>query len=148
VPSADRIASALLRPHIPHLQERWRAGCTTAAQLFREITARGYGGSKTLLTEAVRAWRPPRGPRRRRRRVRLRWLCLRPPAGLRPDEQAALQAALAALGEPDGAITRLYFGLEGGRTWTARELAARFGLNKRAVQETVARSVARLLPQP
>jgi hypothetical protein len=48
----------------------------------------------------VHAWRlprPPRGTKRRtRRRLSLRWLCLRPPDQLRPDEQAVLTEALAA----------------------------------------------------
>jgi hypothetical protein len=53
--------------------------------------------------------------------------------------------ALAGLPETTAEAIRLYYGLEDGRPWTHREVAARFGVSTSAVQEMVARDVARLL---
>jgi transposase len=95
-------------PYVPYLQDQWQAGCHNAAQLFREIVARGYTGSYSLLHQATRPWRPPRAPaedrrtraptgrRRRDRRYLVRHLCLTPPARLTSDERAALDGLLAA----------------------------------------------------
>jgi hypothetical protein len=30
----------------PYLEERWRAGCTNASQLWREVVAQGYTGTR------------------------------------------------------------------------------------------------------
>jgi transposase len=63
----------------------------------------GYPGSRTLLGEAIRPWRPPRPPPGiswRIRRARVRWLCLRPPEQLSPEEQAALERLLGEDPEP------------------------------------------------
>jgi transposase len=82
-----------------YLQWRWQQGCHNASQLYRELVARGYTGSATLLRVAVAPWRPPRPPpgeRRRLRRLRIRWLCLRPPEQLTPEERATLDQVLAA----------------------------------------------------
>ena len=38
--------SSRLDRFAPHLQQRWNDGCTDAAQLFAEIQAQGYSGSK------------------------------------------------------------------------------------------------------
>jgi hypothetical protein len=54
-------------------------------------------------------------------------------------------AAFDGPGEPERTLTRLYVGLEDGRLYTRRELAARSGPSTWAVQEAVARSTARLL---
>jgi transposase len=92
------VRSPLLQPYVSYLQDRWEAGCTNASQLFRELVTLGYSGSRTLLCEAVRPWRPPRPPpgtpRRHTRRASVRWLCLRPPEQLNTEEQAALQRLL------------------------------------------------------
>jgi len=64
--------------------------------LYREITQQGYQGSHTLLSAAVRAWRPPRTPTKQRtRHLSIRWLCLRPPEALKPDERLTLEQVLA-----------------------------------------------------
>jgi len=82
-PRPEAFASATLAALVPYLQDRWQAGCTDVCQLFREIVARGYRGSRTLLSRAVQPWRPPRAPARTaRRRLSVRWLLLRPPGGL------------------------------------------------------------------
>jgi transposase len=41
----------LLDEHAPYLNQRWNQGCTDAAQLWREIRARGYRGSYTLVRD-------------------------------------------------------------------------------------------------
>ena len=76
---------------MPYLQDRWQAGCTNTSQLFREIVARGYAGSRSSLAAAVQAWRSPRPPPARVvRRFDGRWLCLRAPERLGPEERDAL----------------------------------------------------------
>jgi transposase len=98
LPPPGSICSPLLQPYVSYLQDRWEAGCTSASQLFRELVTLGYSGSRTLLCQAVRPWRPPRPPpgtpRRHTRRASVRWLCLRPPDRLVPEEQTALERLL------------------------------------------------------
>lgn len=102
-PRPGGLSSPTLQPFVTYLQDRWQAGCTNVSQLFRELGARGYRGSYSLLREALRPWRPPRPQRGTRRqsgrRQNLRWLCLRPPEQLSSEEQAALARVLAA--DPD-----------------------------------------------
>ena len=124
-PRPAGLQSPTLQPFVPFLQERWQAGCHNARLLYRELVARGYTGSYSLLQQALRGWRPPRPPRgvkqRTRRRLSLRWLCLRPPDQLRPDEQAVLTQALAA----DADLARGYYLLQQCRAVIrTRELAA------------------------
>ena len=50
------------RPHqrdawIGYLRQRWDEGCHNAAQLFREIKARGFGGCQAALRPYLRRWR-------------------------------------------------------------------------------------------
>jgi transposase len=102
MPRPGGLRSPLLQPYVSYLQDRWQAGCTNFAQLTREIRALGYSGSGSLVSQALMPWRPPRLPRgskpqrqRRKRSYSVRWLCLRPPAQLEPDEQVALDRVLA-----------------------------------------------------
>ena len=102
-PRPGGLTSPLLQPYVPYLQDRWQDGCTNMTQLCREIVALGYPGSRSLLAQALLAWRPPRpakptrgSGRRRNRSLNLRWLCLRRPDDLPPDERAALDQVLAA----------------------------------------------------
>lgn len=46
------LTSPTLAPFVAYLQDRWRANCTTIAQLFRELVEQGYGGSPSLLYTA------------------------------------------------------------------------------------------------
>jgi transposase len=108
-PRPGGLTSPLLQPYVTYLQDRWQDGCTNISQLFREIGALGYPGSRSLLAQALLAWRPPRstkpvrGPGRRRKRLlNLRWLCLRRPDDLPPAERAALDHARAA--DPELAV--------------------------------------------
>jgi transposase len=105
-PRPGGLTSPTLQPFVAYLQERWQAGCENIAQLCREIVAQGYTGSRSLVYQALLPWRGPRPPpeerraarrqAKQRRRFRLRWLCLRPPAQLDDAERAALAQALAA----------------------------------------------------
>jgi transposase len=124
-PRPGGLQSPTLQPFVPYLQERWQAGCHNARLLHRELVAQGCTASYSLLQQAVHGWRlprPPRGTKRRtRRRLSLRWLCLRPPDQLRPDEQAVLTEALAA----DADLARGYALLQQCRAVIrTRELAA------------------------
>lgn len=104
-PRPGGLRSPLLQPYVAYLQDRWQAGCTNVSQLFRELVERGYPGGRTLLSQAVQAWRPPRRPpheRRHLRRLSVRWLCLRPPEQWEPHETTALQQVLAD--DPDLAV--------------------------------------------
>jgi transposase len=114
-PRPGGLTSRLLQPHVAYLQDRWQAGCTNVSQLFREIRAKGYPGSRTLLDQALRPWRPPKRERRRTKRLSVRWLCLRPPEGLDADERAALREVL----DTDAAIAAGYGLLQDFRTLMA-----------------------------
>lgn len=96
-PRPGGLRSPTLQPYVEYLRDRWQAGCHNVSQLFREIRALGYPGSRTLLDQATRPWRPPRPPRGsrpKRRRLSVRWLCLRPPDQLEPHERQALEHLL------------------------------------------------------
>lgn len=81
-----------------YLQDCWQQGCANSSQLYRELVALGYPGSRSLLHQALEPWRAPRPPPRPRERWTarrsLRWLCLRPPEQLDDAERAALANAL------------------------------------------------------
>ena len=51
----------LIDPYRPFLFDRWNEGCRNAAQLFREIRARGYRGQITMVREYVRHLRQASG---------------------------------------------------------------------------------------
>lgn len=99
------LSSPSLQPYLSHLHYRWQQGCTNVAQLFREIQEKGYPGSRSLLSQSVRAWRGSKGPKlpkkeRRRaqqmtKRLSMRWLCLKPPEKLKADERVLLERLLA-----------------------------------------------------
>jgi len=48
-----RKAPSILDPFMTYLMERWTAGCHNGWQLWREISAQGYPGSRTLLSRWV-----------------------------------------------------------------------------------------------
>jgi transposase len=63
-----------LAPYLAYLQERWNAGEQTGSHLFREIKARGYTGSESLLRRLLGEWRaqlPPTPRQGRGRKPRL-----------------------------------------------------------------------------
>jgi transposase len=113
-PCPTGLRSPSLQPFVPYLQARWQEGCHCASQLHRELVAQGCRTSRTLLIQAVRAWRDPteasarrRGPpkRRRQRRLAVRWLCLRPPEQLDEVEHEVLARVLAEDAELAGAYS-------------------------------------------
>jgi len=101
-PRPGGITSPMLAPFTDYLQQRWRAGCTNGCQLYRELVERGYTGSRTLVIEAIRSWRPAKPPKSLRHRAnqrrsdprRLRRLLGRPPERRTADECLAVQQAL------------------------------------------------------
>ncbi len=100
-PRPGGLKSPTLQPYVPYLQDRWQAGCTNVAQLYREIAAEGYRGSRSLLSQALQSWRStplPSEPRGRAskmtKRLSMRWICLRPPEQLNPNEKILLDKLL------------------------------------------------------
>jgi hypothetical protein len=61
-PRPAGLRSPTLQPYVSSLQERWQAGCMNVSQLFRAGGARGYSGSRSLLSQTVRPWRLARPP--------------------------------------------------------------------------------------
>lgn len=47
-----------------YLDQRWKEGCRNATQLFNEIRARGYRGSRQMVSAFVAPWRHSGGRRR------------------------------------------------------------------------------------
>jgi len=96
-PRPTGLSSPSLQPYVRYLQDQWQAGCINISQLYREIANQGYQGSRSLLFQALQTWRAPRPTpkeRRRTRHLRIRWLCLRPPEDLEPDDRLALDQVL------------------------------------------------------
>jgi transposase len=100
-PRPQGFASPTLQPFQTYLQDRWEQGCTNSSKLYREIVAKGYTGSRSLVNHALLPWRTPRPAKSaaKKRRLNLRWLCLRPPEKLDADETKLLAQVLAA--DPD-----------------------------------------------
>jgi len=95
-----RPCPTLLTPYEPYLRERWAAGCRNAAQLWREVRARGFTGGYSGLAVRLAAWRAgdgsaQPGPAPAPPRVSVRqatWLLLRDPDTLDQAEQAYVAA--------------------------------------------------------
>ncbi|MFS8097784.1 transposase [Lentzea alba] len=90
---------SLLEEFKPYLHQRWNAGCTNAAVLFAEITARGYRGGQSLVRHYLHQFRtkvhiprPPRTPPSVRQAVC--WI-MTDPAKIDSVDQAKLDAFLA-----------------------------------------------------
>lgn len=52
-----RAAFSILTPYLPYLERQWQAGCTNATQLWREIVAQGFSGSRSLVSRWAAAER-------------------------------------------------------------------------------------------
>jgi transposase len=91
---------SLLDEFKPYLHQRWNSGCTNAAVLFAEITARGYRGGQSLVRHylhqfrtTVRIPRPPSTPPSVRRVTG--WI-MTDPANTESTDQTKLDSILAA----------------------------------------------------
>ena len=109
--AAHRRKPSQLLPFVAYIERRWAEGCTDGAQLWREIQAQGYGGSRRMIAQWACQHRQepaPTTPHKHRRSVsegrtapgdptprrassrRLVWLLLLDPALLTAAELAAL----------------------------------------------------------
>lgn len=88
-----------LDPFAAYLRQRWQEGCHNAAQLFRELRARGYRGGRTQLKSFVHSLRPsvdqragelPKATKRAPSARQVSWLLLREPADLEERDRAYL----------------------------------------------------------
>jgi transposase len=85
---------SVLDPFTDHLHQRWNEGCTNATQLFTEIQALGYRGTRATLRSYPRPFRtaasPPRAPARPPKVRHITSWILRRFTDLNPDEQRKL----------------------------------------------------------
>lgn len=51
---------SIVDPYLSYLSQRWNQGCHSARQLYEEIVAQGYTGSRRTLEMRLRAFRPHR----------------------------------------------------------------------------------------
>ncbi len=106
--SARRTHLPALGQHETYLRERWVAGCDNAAQLWRELRARGFPGSAGAGRRYLGSWRTtPRRPGRQQRRSagpppprppspkQVRWWLLLPPARRTARQHAYLDRLLS-----------------------------------------------------
>jgi transposase len=49
--------TSMLDPFKPHLRQGWEQGCTNAAELYRQLTARGFAGSYGLVRDFLEQYR-------------------------------------------------------------------------------------------
>jgi transposase len=92
-------------PYDDYLRRRWEEGCHNATQLWRELRAMGFTGSRSGLSERLARWRtvaarrpaggsppspPPPGIRPRSPR-QASWLLVRPPEELEAEDRAYLE---------------------------------------------------------
>ncbi|WP_285705222.1 ISL3 family transposase [Microtetraspora sp. NBRC 16547] len=96
--NGPRFRSRAFNDFVPYLQQRWEEGCTDAAVLFTEITARGYRGSARSVRRYVQPLRaalgmsalPPPPPTVRQM---TQWITRRPDR-LTEDDQVQLKDVL------------------------------------------------------
>jgi len=100
LPTPRPLRSSQLDPYEDYLLERWSQGERNAAQLYREISERGYPGSKSMVRAYVGYLRTTTAggsaPRSRKQRAKdispraLRWLLTRKREDLEEADQARL----------------------------------------------------------
>jgi hypothetical protein len=93
----------MIEDYKPYLHQRQNAGCTDAAQLWREIRARGYPGGYSLVRDHLAPLRgtttaPARPPAPPKPRKVTAWVMTRP-AVLPASDRARLDAILAGCPE-------------------------------------------------
>ncbi len=93
----------MLDPYEPLMRERWAAGCRNATQIYRDIHAHGYAGSRISVATVIAAWRrhePPAltlAPAQRSLTVRTAVaVMMRDPTQRTEAEQATIAALSAA----------------------------------------------------
>jgi transposase len=95
-----RRLSSSVTPYMTYLERRWQEGCQNKTQLWQEIQAQGYAGSRSSIYRALKGFRAERGPwaaspkvsRPKRRALSPRqgmWLLARPKEELDEQERAA-----------------------------------------------------------
>jgi len=95
-----RQLTSSVTPYLAYLQRRWQEGCQNKTQLWQEIVAQGYQGSRSSIYRALKGFRADRGPwtaspkvvRPKRRALSPRqgmWLLVRARDELNEDERAA-----------------------------------------------------------
>ena len=104
LPTPRPLRASQLDPYEDYLLERWSQGERNAAQLYREISARGYPGCATMLRAYVAHLRSATAdgsaPRSRKERAKaispraLRWLLTRKREDLEKEDQARLEQLL------------------------------------------------------
>jgi len=104
LPTPRPLRASQLDPYEDYLLDRWSQGERTAAQLYREISERGYPGSASMVRAYVAHLRtttadgsPPRSRKQRAKAVSpraLRWLLARKHDDLDQEEQARLEQLL------------------------------------------------------
>jgi transposase len=67
-----------LAPYLSYLRERWASGADNGSRLFREIKARGYRGSRSLLGHLIAQWRTELPPKPRQGKPRKPRLAAKP----------------------------------------------------------------------
>jgi transposase len=95
-----RRLTSSVTPYLAYLERRWQEGCQNKTQLWQEIQAQGYQGSRSSVYRALKGFRAARGPwtaspkvlRPKRRALSPRqgmWLLARPREELNEDERTA-----------------------------------------------------------
>jgi transposase len=108
-PTARR--SRMKADYLPYVHERWNAGCVNAAQIWRELYARGVTVSNTTVRAALTQLRkaaglpartrtttatPPTPGRRSLSSRQAAWLFMHPPAKLKTEDHGLLTVLCAA----------------------------------------------------
>ncbi len=95
-----RRLTSSVTPYLVYLERRWQEGCQNKTQLWQEIVAQGYAGSRSSIYRAMKGFRAARGPwtaspkvsRPKRRALsprQGRWLLARPKEELDEQERVA-----------------------------------------------------------
>lgn len=100
-PQGRRSASGKMTPYLSYLEKQWRAGQRNASQLWREIDAKGFTGSRGLVAQWAAKKREPAPSREQgsptRQGIRplapsrAVWLLLKQADECSPEEDLALQ---------------------------------------------------------
>jgi transposase len=112
---------SILDPYKAYLLERWKAGCLSVLELYREIQAQGFAGKYSIVAAYVSRFRLAQGRITRRRRSgspttvievdrpltpsRATWLVMRREATLNDEDKQQLTELQGLEGEIGAAIT-------------------------------------------